>query len=100
MIDLVFLESRLLHLKSRRKAVVESLVEYGKSMPKAHSIYKVTKMLPSIEAAIKKIETNRETYGICEGCGCEIPDARLRIFPEANLCIKCQDLEEKKLNVQ
>ena len=67
MVDRVFLEDRLLHLKGRRKAVVESLVDYGKSMPNPHSIYKVTEMLPSIEAAIKKIETDRENYGICEG---------------------------------
>ena len=80
--------------------MLESLVEYGTSMPKSHSIYKTTEMLPSIEAAIKKIETNRESYGICERCGCEIPDARLRIFPEAGFCAKCQSIKENNPHVQ
>ncbi|MGH2449112.1 MAG: TraR/DksA C4-type zinc finger protein [Chloroflexota bacterium] len=30
------------------------------------------------------------TYGICEDCGAEIPEARLRAAPEAATCISCQ----------
>lgn len=30
------------------------------------------------------------TYGLCEGCGGEIPTARLEILPCARYCVPCQ----------
>ena len=30
------------------------------------------------------------SYGICRGCGREIPKDRLEVMPEAVLCIDCQ----------
>ncbi|PZG13874.1 conjugal transfer protein TraR [Micromonospora craterilacus] len=30
------------------------------------------------------------TYGVCEGCGGEIPTARLEILPWACFCVPCQ----------
>ena len=98
--DYVFLESRLLHLKNKRNAVIKSLTNYGTAMPKKHLIYKMQELLPSIEDAIKKIETDHEIYGICENCGNEIPKNRLSIFPEAKFCTECQKMEEKQKNVQ
>lgn len=30
-------------------------------------------------------------YGICEDCGDPIPEQRLRLFPAARLCVRCQE---------
>ncbi len=38
---------------------------------------------------------DRGEYGICERCGEQIPAERLRILPEARLCVRCKSLEEK-----
>ena len=42
-----------------------------------------------IERALRKIQDG--TYGVCERCGREIPDERLRAVPSASLCIRCQE---------
>ena len=47
-----------------------------------------------IDAALRKIEEG--TYGICDNCSKPIPQKRLLAMPHAPLCIKCQELEEKK----
>jgi DnaK suppressor protein len=30
-------------------------------------------------------------YGTCEDCGDPIPEQRLRLFPAARLCVRCQE---------
>ena len=44
--------------------------------------------LRNINLALEKIE--REKYGICEKCGKEIEEKRLKISPEARFCLKCK----------
>jgi DnaK suppressor protein len=44
--------------------------------------------LAQIERAIKRLKSG--TYGICEGCSCKIPVARLNALPYSTLCIICQ----------
>lgn len=44
--------------------------------------------LAQIERAIKRLKNG--TYGICEGCSCKIPVARLNALPYSTLCITCQ----------
>lgn len=51
-------------------------------------------ILYDIDYALKRIED--KTYGICEVCEKEISVARLNAVPQARLCIKCQNKEEKK----
>jgi len=48
-----------------------------------------------IEDALRKISDG--TYGVCEWCGRRIPDARLRLLPNATLCISCQQEAERDL---
>jgi len=48
-----------------------------------------------IEDALRKISDG--TYGVCEWCGRRIPDARLRLLPNATLCISCQQESERDL---
>ncbi len=50
--------------------------------------------LNMIDVALRKIEEG--TYGDCESCSKAISQKRLVAMPHAPLCIKCQELEEKK----
>ncbi|MBI3306899.1 MAG: TraR/DksA C4-type zinc finger protein [Candidatus Omnitrophica bacterium] len=47
-----------------------------------------------IDAALRRIKDG--TYGNCETCSKPISQKRLMAVPHATLCIKCQELEEKK----
>lgn len=48
--------------------------------------------LIKIDAALRKLEDN--TYGICEECGDEISEERLKIMPFAIYCRDCQEKKE------
>jgi RNA polymerase-binding transcription factor len=50
--------------------------------------------LNEIDDALARLETNR--YGLCEGCGNEIPIARLRALPFATYCVRCQQKRDVK----
>ncbi len=41
-----------------------------------------------VERALERLRDG--TYGICEGCGRRIPEARLRYQPAATRCVECQ----------
>ena len=43
--------------------------------------------LTDVEAALVKLDNGR--FGICEGCGRQIPPARLEAKPAAKLCMEC-----------
>ena len=43
--------------------------------------------LGQIEAAIERIDDG--SYGLCETCGVEIPNARLEAIPYTALCVHC-----------
>ena len=47
------------------------------------------KQIKEIEEALERIKHGE--YGICEDCGEPIPEQRLRLFPAAKLCVKCQE---------
>ena len=49
--------------------------------------------LASIENALERMRDGQ--YGVCEGCGCSIPMARLNALPYATLCIDCQRETER-----
>ena len=44
--------------------------------------------LKAIAAALSRVEEGR--YGICEGCGEDIPVDRLKVLPFAAYCVDCQ----------
>ncbi|MGW8258206.1 MAG: TraR/DksA family transcriptional regulator [Thermoguttaceae bacterium] len=44
--------------------------------------------LARIEYALERMQEGQ--FGICEGCGTNIPMARLHALPYATFCIKCQ----------
>jgi RNA polymerase-binding transcription factor DksA len=51
-----------------------------------------TETIVAITEALERIDVG--TYGVCEGCGDEIPAARLEVVPEARYCIQCKDRVE------
>ena len=48
--------------------------------------------LRDVEQALGKMEAG--TYGLCERCGQQIAEERLRAIPHATLCIDCQRQRE------
>ena len=52
------------------------------------------KLLNRINNALEKLEGN--TFGMCELCEKKIAKTRLKIVPYAELCVPCQEKQEKK----
>jgi len=52
------------------------------------------KLINKIKEALNKIETGE--FGVCEECGDEISEARLKARPVTTLCINCKMEAEKK----
>ena len=50
--------------------------------------------LARIEYALQRMGEGQ--FGACEGCGCNIPMARLNALPYATFCIKCQREAERQ----
>lgn len=48
--------------------------------------------LIQMEEAERKLREG--SYGVCEGCGEEIDDGRLALYPFVNFCVACQRLRE------
>ncbi len=51
--------------------------------------------LIQIDSALQRIEAG--TFGVCEECDDEIPVKRLRVRPDASLCLNCQESAEREL---
>ena len=47
------------------------------------------RQLKEIEDALERLRHGE--YGNCEDCGETIPEQRLKLFPAARLCVKCQE---------
>lgn len=64
----------------------DEVEEYTTRLPLERSLE--TK-LAAINAALERVANG--TYGKCGKCGKDIPLERLEIFPEAGLCVDCQE---------
>lgn len=51
------------------------------------------KLLKKIDQAVERIDGG--TFGICKGCGNEIPLPRLQARPVTDLCIECKTKQEQ-----
>ena len=51
------------------------------------------KILSRIEAALDKIDEG--VFGLCESCNKKIAQVRLKVVPYAELCVPCQEKQEK-----
>ena len=63
----------------------EEVEEYEAKLPVEHAF---EAKLKNIELALTKIK--KGDYGICERCKKPIASSRLKVYPEARLCMKCQ----------
>lgn len=52
------------------------------------------KLISKIEEALERIE--EKTFGICEDCGEEISEKRLKARPVTTLCINCKRQQENQ----
>lgn len=52
------------------------------------------KILDRINGALEKLDDH--TFGLCELCGKKISKIRLKVVPYAELCVPCQQKQEKK----
>lgn len=52
------------------------------------------KILNRINEALEKLDNH--TFGLCEFCGKKITQVRLKAVPYAELCVPCQQKQEKK----
>jgi len=50
------------------------------------------KQVKEIQDALERLKLGE--YGICEDCGEPIPEQRLRLFPAARLCVRCQEEQD------
>ncbi len=62
---------------------------------------KTLSLIANYERRLKEIDyalevAQKGAYGICERCGKPIDPARLKIFPEATLCVACKNEKEKR----
>lgn len=49
-----------------------------------------SRMLQEIDRALERVA--RGSYGVCESCGEEISQARLKAIPLARYCVHCQEV--------
>lgn len=56
------------------------------------------KLLKKINGALERIARN--TYGVCDGCGEEIPYERLKARPVTTLCIECKTHQEEEERIR
>lgn len=45
-----------------------------------------------MDEALKKLDDG--TYGVCEGCGEDIDEERLKVMPFSTYCVRCKSEEE------
>jgi len=57
---------------------------YVNLLPVEHSM---ELRLQAVDLALEKIKKGK--YGLCEKCGKKIYEERLKVFPEARYCVKC-----------
>lgn len=54
--------------------------------------------LASIEHALEQAQ--KGAYGHCESCGELIDPARLEAVPETTLCLKCKEVDERRIRMR
>lgn len=70
---------------SAMETEADEVEEYEARLPVEHSL---ELKLTDINSALEKI--GKKKYGICEKCGKEIEEARLKTIPEAKFCQTCK----------
>jgi len=69
------------------QASIESDADFSLRLKERES-----RLMMKIQRAVKKLDEG--TFGVCEKCGKEISEERLKVRPMATLCIKCKKKQE------
>ena len=69
----------------RMEEEADEVEEYGNLLSISYSL---EKELKKITTALEKIK--KKTYGMCEKCKKPIAMGRLKVYPQADICSKCQ----------
>lgn len=69
----------------RLEEAADEVVEYESRLPIEHTL---ELRLKNVNLALDKIK--KGIYGKCEKCGKEIPEERLKVYPEARFCLNCR----------
>lgn len=87
-------------IRGENKEIIETVLDDGDwsivDVAEDLNLRKLTlhkQTLNKIEEALRKIDEG--TYGICEDCGSEIPEERLKLIPFAIYCVDCMETREK-----
>jgi DnaK suppressor protein len=87
--------SLLKELKEQRSGdVVDAALDSVQDEISSQMAEVESRELSRIEYALERMRDGQ--YGICDGCGCSIPMARLNALPYATYCIKCQREAERQ----
>lgn len=71
---------------SALETAADEVEEYESRLPIEYSL---ETRLRDINLALGKIKNGQ--YGVCEKCNKKIDENRLKVCPEARLCLKCQE---------
>lgn len=55
-------------------------------------------VLDLIDDALARLDEG--AYGICDECGCDIPEERLRVLPFVTRCVHCQEGADRLKKIQ
>ena len=87
-------------IRGENKEVVETALDDGDwsvaDLAEDLNLQKLTyhrERLKKIEEALRKLEEG--SYGVCEDCGTEISEERLKLIPFAIYCVECMENREK-----
>lgn len=69
--------------------------EMGQSIASARNRERALR-LQQIADALRRLADDPEEFGVCEGCGNDIPARRLELMPYARLCAPCQSAADDK----
>lgn len=58
-------------------------------------IRRIKQLIADIEHALEKIA--KGTYGVCDDCGKPIASERLKVIPQASLCLDCKANQRRSL---
>jgi DnaK suppressor protein len=82
--------SPMAHMGSNDDAPAGEMLSHNEEHLAEHE----ANLLHAIDAAIGRLENG--SYGICDSCGQDIPEARLLATPTVHTCIACQERIEKE----
>jgi len=74
---------------------IEAASQIPEMEQKLVKIRRIQQQISDIEHALEKIKMG--TYGICDACGKPIAAERLKIIPQAALCLECKTRQNRTI---